>query len=138
MKSPRPLRRLAAAVAVLTTLLCVAPAAFAATSTYFSGAAPGRHARPALLALTADGTLEVDHVTWISWGGPTAIGSGVAEYHGCTPNCAAGRSHLVKVAVVLSRVVSCSGTRYYDNVALLKPDGGSLKVYTQHWAPCRT
>jgi hypothetical protein len=136
MKSPRLLRRVATAVAVLATLLSIAPAALAATSVYFSGAVAGKQARPAMLALTADGTLEVDHVTWISWGGPTAIGSGTAEYHGCTPNCASGKGHVVKVAVVLSHVVSCAGTRYYDHVALLKPKGTSLKVYSQSWAPC--
>ena len=139
MTSSRLLRLLTVPAVALACLLALAPAVLAAGRfTYFTGATAGRHEYPKNLYLTADGTLEVQDIEWSDWGGATALGEGTAEYHGCTPNCASGTPHQAKVSVVLSHVVTCSGVRYYDHVALQRVNtGATIPTYSQHWAPCR-
>lgn len=115
----------------------------AATSTtaapaYFQGAVANAQQRPSSLQLTADGTLIVDSVQWTSWGGPTATGTGTADYHGCNPNCASAPSHSAVVAIRLSDVRVCSGRRYYASVTLKMSSGRLLDPgYVQRaWSPC--
>lgn len=58
---------------------------------------------PALLYLSCgDGNSGVDHITWPSWGGATAAGSGSMFVDDCTPNCAAGKVHTEPAWVALS------------------------------------
>jgi hypothetical protein len=134
-------RRILTLGLVLTALFGCAAAADAAGPTFFAGAVNGRHSRPLTLYLSADGTLEVVQVNWPRWGGSTADGVGVAEYHGCTPDCAAGRPHHEVVDVRLSDPVSCRGVRYYNTVRLFSRRSGAplleQGLRLEKWAPCR-
>jgi hypothetical protein len=133
-------RSFALLLAVAAVLAAVATAQ-AATTTFFQGADAGRVVKPKTLFLTGDGTLDVFHVTWQSWGGALATGHGTAEYHGCKPDCAAGKQHSAAVTVKLSDPVSCSGRTYYSRVSLIQSSGAPLfksYLHGNHWAPCRS
>jgi hypothetical protein len=114
------------------------PGTSTAAPVYFQGVTARGAQRPASLELTGDGTLFVHGVQWASWGGPVATGTGNAEYHGCTPNCAAAVVHQAFVAIRLSGVRTCSGRNYYSS-ATLKLNSGQLldKQFMQRsWSPC--
>ncbi len=106
---------------------------------YFQGVAASPQQRPRTLELTGDGTLFVSGVQWSSWGGPVATGTGNAEYHGCTPNCASAPAHSALVAVRMFAVRACSGGRqFYSGVTLTLNSGALLdKSFMQRsWSPC--
>jgi hypothetical protein len=124
------------AVAALMTVLMLATAPIAeAGGIWFDGAIIDSHVRPSPLWLSADGTLVVQHVHWSNWGGKVAVGTGVAEYHGCTPSCGQAPAHHVFVTINLWDVVDCGGRSYYNKVTLYKRSG-KLPVTYQRWAPC--
>ena len=107
----------------------------AASTVWFDGAVVNHHVRPSPLWLSADGTLVVLHVRWRQWGGRVAVGTGTAEYHGCTPSCGAAPAHYAHVTVNLWDIVQCDGQAYYNKVTLYKRHG-KVPVRYQHWAPC--
>jgi hypothetical protein len=108
------------------------------TPVYFQGVAGGRTQRPTRLELTGDGTLYVSDVQWSAWGGATAIGSGNAQYHGCTPNCAQAPPHTALVAIRLARIRTCAGQSYYSSVTLTMNSGRLLdkQFLERSWSPC--
>lgn len=109
-----------------------------AAAVYFEGVAGGPAQRPSRLELTGDGTLFVSGVQWSSWGGPTAQGSGNAEYHGCTPNCAQAPVHTALVSIRLFGSRVCSGRTYYSGVNLTLNSGQLLdeQFLQRSWSPC--
>jgi hypothetical protein len=128
---------------VVTTTAAPPPSTSTAAPTpsstvYFEGVAGGRAQRPRTLQLTGDGTLEVTGAQWSSWGGSTATGSGNAEYHGCTPNCAQATVHMAFVSVRMSGVRTCSGRQYYSSVTLTLNSGKLLdeSFMQRSWSPC--
>ena len=125
--------------------VCVVLAAFcsiaiaAGGKVYFSQGPTVKQIRPSTLQLTGDGTLAVFKAKWSRWGGATATGTGVAEYHGCVPSCAAAKVHTVHVSIVLSGVVPCRGVNYYVEVTLTEPDGKHLDssfLRSRSYSPC--
>ena len=123
----RVVRRSVLLVSLVAGLgLALVASATAAGSVYFAGAVGGRQIRPRTLLLTGDGTLEVFKVSWNTWGGSTATGRGRAEYHGCTPSCAAAPDHHARVGISLSRIRRCGSRRYYSHVRLTLPSGRLL------------
>ncbi len=104
----------------------------------FQGVVGSAAQRPRTLELTGDGTLAVTGVQWASWGGQTATGSGNAEYHGCTPNCAAAPAHTALVSIRLFGIRICSGRQYYSAVALRLNSGRLLdrQFLQRSWSPC--
>jgi hypothetical protein len=113
--------------------------AVAEATVYFRGAANGPRVQPKSLYLTADGTLYVGNMVWSRWGGPTAQGLGLAEFHGCTPSCAAAKVHHARVHARLTKIRSCHGKRYYTQVALRQRNGHLLDaryLNGQNWSPC--
>lgn len=104
----------------------------------FEGVVGSGRQRPRSLELTGDGTLFVSGVQWTSWGGPAATGTGNAQYHGCTPNCASAPSHSAFVSIRLSGIRVCSGRNYYSSLVLVLNSGQMLdKQYVQRsWSPC--
>jgi hypothetical protein len=112
--------------------------ATSAASVYFRGAVGRPAQRPSSLQLTADGTLSVGGVQWTSWGGTTAVGSGNASYHGCTPNCASAPTHTALVSIRLFGTRMCAGRQYYSGVTLTLNSGQLLdKQFLQRsWSPC--
>jgi hypothetical protein len=105
-------RRHRTAVLVLAVGALIAVPA-SAIATAFVGPVGGAEVRPGTLYLSADGTLVMKRVRWTTWGGSSADGRGIIDYHGCTPNCGTAPEHSQVATVVLSRVVACHGHTYY-------------------------
>ena len=114
------------------------PPAAAASPVYFEGVVGNGDQRPSSLQLTGDGTLTVSGVQWTSWGGPVATGTGNAEYHGCTPNCAQAPVSTALVSIRLSTIRVCSRRQYYSGLTLTTSSGRLLEEqYVQRsWSPC--
>jgi hypothetical protein len=133
------MKRIAGLIVTVLLMLALSGAAVAsAPQVLFKGAIGNAQVRPSQLALSADGTLEVSGVDWGVWGGSRATGAGTAEYHGCTPSCAAARVHHATVAITLSNVRTCKGRQYYTHVALLQHSGKLLDASFLRisWNPC--
>jgi hypothetical protein len=77
--------------------------------------------------LSGDATTSLWDMTWATWGSTVATGSGTEKLDDCTPNCAAGTLHPVRVAVTLSRpvmvCVSGTGKWFWTRVSFTWPDG---------------
>src|SRR6185437_2765819 len=56
-------------------------------------------------ALSGDSTAILDKMTWTTWSGSEAVGTGSYELDGCNPNCAAGPIYHVPAVVTLSSPV---------------------------------
>jgi hypothetical protein len=114
------------------------PSAKPTATVYFQGVAGPAAQRPRLLELTGDGTLYVSGVQWTSWGSQTATGSGIAHYHGCTPNCAEAPVHDALVSIRLSGIRTCVGRLYYSGMTLTLNSGQLLdkQFLERSWSPC--
>jgi hypothetical protein len=77
--------------------------------------------------LSGDGTSSLWDMTWPTWNSTVAAGTGTEKLDDCTPNCAAGTLHAVRVAVTLSRpVMVCvagTGRWFWTRVSFTWPDG---------------
>jgi len=77
--------------------------------------------------LSGDSTAILDTMTWTTWSGTEAVGTGTYELDGCNPNCAAGPTYHVPTVVTLSSPVKActsAGTRYFWTRATFRyPDG---------------
>jgi len=77
--------------------------------------------------LSGDGTTSLWDMTWPTWNSAVASGTGTEKLDDCTPNCAAGTLHAVRVAVTLSRpVMVCvagTGKWFWSRVSFTWPDG---------------
>ncbi len=63
--------------------------------------------KPRSFLISGDSTLLVKHLRWRSWGGATAVGTGLAGFNYCVPDCAAGRFHFFPARLTLSRKTRC-------------------------------
>ena len=76
--------------------------------------------------LSGDGTTSLWDMTWPTWNSAVAVGQGTEKLDDCTPNCAAGTLHAVRVAVTLSRpVMVCvagTGKWFWSRVSFTWPD----------------
>src|SRR5581483_10193791 len=55
--------------------------------------------------LSADSTAILAKMTWNTWSGSEAVGTGTYELDGCNPNCAAGPLYHVPAVITLSNPV---------------------------------
>ncbi len=68
--------------------------------------------RPAMVLFAcADGNFSAEKLRWTTWGGRTAVATGVAQSNDCTPNCAAGHFHSYRIRVIVSGHQTCPGGR---------------------------
>ena len=78
-------------------------------------------------ALSGDSTAFLSNMTWTTWSGTKAVGTGAYKLDDCQPNCAAGTVHAVSVVVTFSqpvKVCSSSGTRWvWSHASFTFPDG---------------
>jgi hypothetical protein len=79
-------------------------------------------ARPAKIFNGGDPTGLVTQVTWTSWGGPQAIGSGTSEYVGPGQSVATGTAETA--TVVAFHLGHCHGTLMYRAVEWYFPQQG--------------
>ena len=80
------------------------------------------HVKPSKIYNGGDPTGIVEHIHWLTWGHPRAIGSGVAEYVGPHQDVAEGT--LQSARIVLFQLGSCDGRRAYDAIEWYFPQHG--------------
>ena len=77
--------------------------------------------------LSGDGTTQLSAMTWSTWTGTEAVGSGTEKIDGCTPNCATGKLYAVKVTVTFTKPVHvcAAGVSHWDwtQASFTWPDG---------------
>lgn len=78
---------------------------FIAQGSQISGAPLYKPACPSGCPLSGDSTVYLDNMSWSTWTGTEAVGSGIEDLNDCIPNCATGSRHLVPVVVTFSRPV---------------------------------
>lgn len=100
---------------------------YLAESGVVSGTAWDAPACKAGCVLSGDSTLALYNMSWPTWNSTVADGTGTEKLDDCTPNCAAGTLHAVRVAVTLSRpVMVCvagAGRWFWTRVTFTWPDG---------------
>ena len=78
-------------------------------------------------ALSGDSTAFLFHMTWSTWSGREAVGTGTYKLDDCNPNCAGGHVYPVATVVTLSqpvKVCSSSGTRWvWTHASFTFPQG---------------
>jgi hypothetical protein len=79
--------------------------------------------RPKLLTLTCgDGNTVLKGMTWSSFGGSTAQGTGTFVTNTCNPNCAQGRDVSYAVSAKATNARRCrSGVKVYEKLTLTFP-----------------
>jgi hypothetical protein len=78
--------------------------------------------RPATISNGGDPTGIVSNVTWHSWGGPQAVGTGTSDYVGANQSVAAGTEETTKV--VAFNIGDCQGKLMYEAVEWYYPQHG--------------
>jgi hypothetical protein len=75
--------------------------------------------------LSGDGTTVLWDMTWPTWTGSEAVGTGTEKIDGCDPNCAAGPEYSVKVTVTFSQPArDCAlGKWFWTYATFTWPDG---------------
>ena len=71
-------------------------------------------------ALSGDSTAFLSRMTWTTWSGSEAVGTGRYKLDDCNPDCAGGHVYSVATVVTLSqpvKVCSSSGTRWVWSLA---------------------
>jgi hypothetical protein len=79
-------------------------------------------ARPSKIFNGGDPTGLVTHITWKSWGGPRAVGTGTSDYVGPTQSVATGAEEAA--TVVAFNLGTCDGKRMYRAVEWYFPQHG--------------
>ena len=78
-------------------------------------------------ALSGDSTAFLFHMTWTTWSGSEAVGTGTYKLDDCNPNCAAGHVYSLPTVVTLSqpvKVCTSSGTRWvWTHASFTFPQG---------------
>jgi hypothetical protein len=89
-------------------------------------------------ALSGDSTAFLFHMTWTTWSGSEAVGTGRYRLDDCNPDCAGGHVYSVATVVTLSqpvKVCSSSGTRWVWTHASFTFPGGLPKALQGQNAP---
>jgi hypothetical protein len=75
--------------------------------------------------LSGDGTTVLWDMTWPTWTGSEAVGTGTEKIDGCDPDCAAGPEYTVKVTVTFSQPArDCAlGEWFWTYATFTWPDG---------------
>jgi len=77
--------------------------------------------------LSGDGTTQLSAMTWSTWTGIEAVGSGTEKIDGCAPNCATGKLYAVKVTVTFTKPVHVCAAGvshwYWTQASFTWPDG---------------
>jgi hypothetical protein len=78
-------------------------------------------------ALSGDSTAFLFHMTWTTWSGSEAVGTGSYKLDDCSPDCAGGHVYSVATVVTLSqpvKVCASSGTRWvWTHASFTFPQG---------------
>lgn len=90
---------------------------------------------PKTMALSADGSLYVEDVTWQGWGTDRAVGTGTAEADNCRPNCAQGSYSKHPATIILTDLKPWHGKFAYSRETDNVPALGWHHIFTQGLIP---
>jgi hypothetical protein len=85
-------------------------------------------AKPTEIFLGGDPTGLVSGITWSSWGGSQAVGSGASTY--VAPNESAAQGSVQTATVVASDLGTCGGVAAYQQVIWYFPSEGQTAATT--------
>jgi len=95
-------------------------------------------ARPSAISAGGDGSGDVEDITWDSWGGAQATGTGTASYgagsYGTCPAWMAahpGKDCNLRVPIVAYRLTNCGGHQGYSAVEWYFPQVGQTRDLNQ-------
>lgn len=91
-------------------------------------------ARPRTIDNGGDPTGRVEDISWSSWGGPKAIGTGMAYYD--PPNEPVAMSVRETATVVAFHLTTCDGTFVYEDVEWYFPEHGGKFDPTTYLDAC--
>lgn len=91
-------------------------------------------ARPSTIFNGGDPTGLVTRVTWSSWGGPRAVGTGMSYYD--PPDKPVSESVREKAVVVAFDPRTCDGTYMYEAVEWYFPESGGTFSPTRYLDDC--
>jgi hypothetical protein len=76
-------------------------------------------------AVSGDATTVLWDMTWPTWNGTKAVGTGSERIESCTPNCAGGKQYSVKVIVTFTQPVKdcAAGTWVWTHASFDWPGG---------------
>jgi serine/threonine protein kinase len=96
--------------------------------------------RPRQIVLSADGSGAVAGLSWASWGGQQATGTGTLQVDDCQPNCASGKFTGYPATVTLSGLTRYgedgSGLQAYSSIVVEAPSAPTKSyTFTQNTVP---
>ena len=103
---------------IVTALATAAPAAAQAGVRIQTGPS-SFEARPAGVAYTADLARVATQLHWRSWGGATAVASGIDIANPCRPTCGRDHARSHQARFVFSRVRRCGTHSVYTRVRVI-------------------
>jgi hypothetical protein len=129
-------RRLLTASSVALLALFAAGALAAGGHDHVVGNCTKSQVKPTTIVLAcADDNAYVSHISWSSFGGATASGSGQFYDNPCTPNCAASKDQVTAVSFSLSRPRRCpGGVKDYRRMSITFT-AAPPKHYGLHYSP---
>ncbi|MET0455437.1 MAG: hypothetical protein ABW137_26660 [Mycobacterium sp.] len=105
------------------------PAMYALPACYGAGAPPVERPDQVIIQTCADGSKELTHLAWTSWGPAGAEGTGTYSYRVCEPNCAAGYQVSFQAVIHADEPQPATvdskcpaNTSFYDNLVIAFPD----------------
>jgi hypothetical protein len=106
-------------VLLLLSCLWLTAAASGAQRTYVENDIVGGKLtyKPHQMVLVADGTLALDHIDWLSYGGRDARGKATAYVRNCVPDCARGKVTRPAARLTLSHRIECHGVTVYTRIS---------------------
>jgi serine/threonine protein kinase len=96
--------------------------------------------RPQQIVVSADGSGAVSGLSWTSWGGQQATGTGTLQVDDCQPNCASGKFTGYPATVTLSGLTPYgedgSGLQAYSSIVVEAPSAPTKSyTFTQNTVP---
>ena len=83
--------------------------------------------KPEAITLTCgDGGQYIDEITWNTWGGTGAQGTGIYHVNDCDPSCAEGNFHSTSVTIALSDLETYQGESYLRSMIFETTSGENL------------
>jgi hypothetical protein len=101
-----------------------------------AGAGQYMAVKPAMITTSGDGSAYVDKITWSSWGGSRAAGSGTLEINNCNPNCARGTYTGYPATVTLDGLKPYgAGVEAYSTIVVQSSYSAGDRTYTTGTVP---
>ena len=134
--SPASASAAAGSPSVSSSLIAVTVCTEPADGCTVPGASQYMEVKPAQITTSGDGSAYVDKITWSSWGGSEANGTGTLELNNCNPNCAQGTYAGYPATVTLDGLKPYgTGLEAYSTIVVQSPSSKTTYTYTTGTVP---